>query len=400
VAGFPKLSGDWSVANPTLGSFGEVETAAGAGKRLITLTRSGYVFAYETGAPPCSGSSWPRFHHDNANSGFYERDAVLPGKPQGETVSGPGGPREITLQPPGDDLMCGVADRYDVVTSDSPIDDAADFGAATPLPGAAPPTTPGSPGSPQTQTFQVPAGAQRYVALRGEDEQGNVGRFVSVDLGGGVIDVDGDGVEDGDDNCPAVSNVDQLDTDGDGTGDACEPDADGDGVIDDNDNCRQAPNPGQQDTDADGVGDACEATVPGEGPCSNVRAGGPGRDTLVGTPGGDRMRGLRGDDRIRGLAGDDCLLGNKGRDQVSGGTGDDSIGGGNSADRLTGGPGADAIKAGSGHDRISARDGSRDTVKCGGGRDTVTVDRRDKVKGCEVVRLTGRKGSAKRKSGG
>lgn len=35
-------------------------------------------------------------------------------------------------------------------------------------------------------------------------------------------DSDGDGVKDDDDNCPTVANAGQADTDGDGTGDACE----------------------------------------------------------------------------------------------------------------------------------------------------------------------------------
>ncbi len=36
-------------------------------------------------------------------------------------------------------------------------------------------------------------------------------------------DADGDGVEDGEDNCPGVANADQLDTDGDTIGDVCDP---------------------------------------------------------------------------------------------------------------------------------------------------------------------------------
>jgi len=43
-------------------------------------------------------------------------------------------------------------------------------------------------------------------------------------------DVDGDGEDNADDNCPWVPNPDQLDLDGDGDGDACDCDDDGDGI--------------------------------------------------------------------------------------------------------------------------------------------------------------------------
>ena len=56
------------------------------------------------------------------------------------------------------------------------------------------------------------------------------------------IDTDGDGIEDGCDNCPAVPNPDQADCDGDGVGDACDPDIDGDGVLNASDACPQTPN--------------------------------------------------------------------------------------------------------------------------------------------------------------
>lgn len=59
-----------------------------------------------------------------------------------------------------------------------------------------------------------------------------------------VRDTDGDGVEDGTDNCDAAANPNQADLDGDGLGDACDDDVDGDGVpnaddTDTADDCKQ-----------------------------------------------------------------------------------------------------------------------------------------------------------------
>jgi len=79
-------------------------------------------------------------------------------------------------------------------------------------------------------------------------------------------DTDLDGVADPADNCVGVPNRDQADLDGDGRGDACEPDGDHDGVPTADalwpDNCPTVSNPGQEDADGDGVGDAC-AAAPG-----------------------------------------------------------------------------------------------------------------------------------------
>jgi len=60
-----------------------------------------------------------------------------------------------------------------------------------------------------------------------------------------VFDSDGDGVDDGVDNCPDTPNPGQADADGDGVGDAC-------------DNCPAMANPAQADVDGDGAGDACD----------------------------------------------------------------------------------------------------------------------------------------------
>jgi M6 family metalloprotease-like protein len=71
-------------------------------------------------------------------------------------------------------------------------------------------------------------------------------------------DSDGDGVSNQCDNCPTISNANQLDSDSDGVGDACDPDDDNDGVLDGADNCPLIPNSTQLNTDGDALGDACD----------------------------------------------------------------------------------------------------------------------------------------------
>jgi metallophosphoesterase (TIGR03767 family) len=215
----------------------------------------------------------------------------------------------------------------------------------------------------------------------------------------GVGDLDSDTVPDNTDNCPNTANPDQVDTDHDSLGDACDSDDDNDNVADSNDNCPTASNPTQVDTDGNGLGDACDPAGQGgsgdgggggstggdsgggsggagggpqpAGACGDAVFGTPGSDRLIGTGVGDRLLGLRGADRLFGLRGDDCLFGGRG------------------ADRLNGGPGMDVIKGGPDGDRIEASDGEPDHIKCGPGQDRVHADPSDVLRNCELVRPAG-----------
>ena len=76
-------------------------------------------------------------------------------------------------------------------------------------------------------------------------------------------DRDNDGIEDNDDNCPAVPNQDQVDTDGDLAGDACDDDDDDDGVPDASD-ALPLDNTESVDTDGDGVGNNTDTDDDGD----------------------------------------------------------------------------------------------------------------------------------------
>ena len=78
-----------------------------------------------------------------------------------------------------------------------------------------------------------------------------------------MADADGDGIGDEDDNCPNTANVDQLDTDGDSQGDACDEDDDNDGVPDSSD-AFPVDSGESVDTDGDGTGNNADSDDDGD----------------------------------------------------------------------------------------------------------------------------------------
>jgi Tol biopolymer transport system component len=132
---------------------------------------------------------------------------------------------------------------------------------------------------------------------------------------------------------------------------------------------------------------ATGSVVPSKGHCSNRFAGTARADRIKGSAGSDRISGGRGKDRLSGLGGSDCISGGGGNDVLSGGKGNDTLSGGAGNDRITAGPGRNKVSGGAGNDRISVRNHKRDVVNCGKGKkDRVIADKRDKLRGCELVK--------------
>jgi hypothetical protein len=165
-------------------------------------------------------------------------------------------------------------------------------------------------------------------------------------------DDDGDGVADGSDNCPLVANAQQADMDNDGKGDACDGDDDGDGVADADDNCPKAQNADQADLDQDGEGDACDDDDDGDGVAD-------ASDNCPGDPNADQK------DSDGDGAGDAC-------DSSSPGTGGAGGSAGSAGKAGASGAGAGASGAPGGHQSTktlpSGDDGGCSTSPGGRGR--------------------------------
>jgi hypothetical protein len=117
-----------------------------------------------------------------------------------------------------------------------------------------------------------------------------------------------------------------------------------------------------------GTGGDLDVDVIQRGPVALLHAeGGPGNDKIIPAP----SVTLPEDSVVSsdGGRGDDVLLAPPSAEAI-----------------LRGGRGRDLLTGGRGDDQIDSRDSARDRVRCGGGRDRARADRRDRLRGCEVVR--------------
>ena len=146
----------------------------------------------------------------------------------------------------------------------------------------------------------------------------------------------------------------------------------------------------------------CSEAVAAAPECTGLIRGTSASERLVVSAAATHVLGLEGDDDITGSRGRDCLEGGPGRDHLAGrgaadvlvgGPGSDRLAGGSGADRITDAPaayafgllasGSNHVSGGPGGDVVDVANARRDIVRCGPGRDRVTVDKGDRLFGCE-----------------
>ena len=193
--GWPKYTQKWVMATPVTGDMD-------ADRRLevVVHTREGVLYAWESEGLACPdgipNSDWPRYHHDEHNTGFYGEDTVPPMRVVDLAVGeAEGGGLRLEFIATGDDWNCGWAASYDIRYSTDPAADLSDPALFPLALRAGDPPLPAEAG--QSQSFLIDAPGARHVALQVKDPAGNLSRISNI----AVVQGAGDGEEGGSGRC-------------------------------------------------------------------------------------------------------------------------------------------------------------------------------------------------------
>lgn len=102
--GFPKFHTGWVLYGPATGdldSDGDVE--------LVTMTREGYLMAWDTPGRADANDQWWGYRHDERNTGTYDIDTRPPGAARKAKLRRP---RKLVFKAPGDDWYAGDIAGY------------------------------------------------------------------------------------------------------------------------------------------------------------------------------------------------------------------------------------------------------------------------------------------------
>jgi len=104
AVGFPKQTAGWGTQTAAIGD------VLGAGTvQVAEPTREGNLFLWTTSGSACQPREWPKFQHDEHNSGDYATDATPPGALRGVHLDG----GTLTVTASGDNGWCaGTGSAY------------------------------------------------------------------------------------------------------------------------------------------------------------------------------------------------------------------------------------------------------------------------------------------------